>query len=43
MKSPITGLVNVLAGPARKLVWALDAVRAQKEEAAGGAIAVEAE
>ncbi len=43
MKSPISGLVNVLAGPARKLVWTLEAVRKQKEEAAGGALAVEAE
>ncbi len=43
MKSPIAGLVNVLAGPARKLVWALDAIRKQKEEAGGGAMAVEAE
>jgi large subunit ribosomal protein L10 len=29
-KSPLYGLVNVLNGPARKLVYALDAIRKQK-------------
>ena len=33
MKSPITGLVNVLQGSIRNLVYALDAVRQQKESA----------
>ncbi|MEA4883237.1 MAG: 50S ribosomal protein L10 [Clostridia bacterium] len=43
MQSPMAGLVNVLSGPARKLVWTLEAVRKQKEEAGGGASAVEAQ
>ena len=34
MKSPITGIVQVLAGPARKLVYALDAVAKAKGKAA---------
>ena len=33
MQSPITGLVNVLQGSVRNLVYALDAVRQQKESA----------
>ena len=33
MQSPITGLVNVLQGSIRNLVYALDAVRQQKESA----------
>ena len=33
MQAPITGLVNVLAGSMRNLVYALDAVRKQKESA----------
>ena len=33
MQSPITGLVNVLQGNIRNLVYALDAVRQQKESA----------
>ena len=33
MQSPITGLVNVLEGSIRNLVYALDAVRQQKESA----------
>jgi large subunit ribosomal protein L10 len=32
LKSPIYGLVNVLNGPLRKLVYALEAVRKSKEE-----------
>jgi len=32
MQAPISGLVNVLQGSIRNLVYALDAVRAQKEE-----------
>lgn len=35
MQGPISGLVNVLQGTIRNLVYALDAVRKQKEEAAG--------
>jgi large subunit ribosomal protein L10 len=42
MRSPISGLVNVLAGPTRQLVVALDAIRAQKQEAAGAAAPAEA-
>ena len=42
MQAPIAGLVNVLSGPARKLVVALDAIRAKKEEAAGGAAPAQA-
>lgn len=42
MQSPISGLVNVLSGPARQLVVALDAIRTQKQEAAGGAVPAEA-
>jgi len=34
MKSPISGIVQVLAGPARKLVYALDAVAKAKAQAA---------
>ncbi len=34
MKSPISGIVQVLAGPARKLVYALDAVAKAKGKAA---------
>lgn len=34
MQAPISGLVNVLSGPARSLVYVLEAIRAQKEEAA---------
>ena len=33
MQAPITGLVNVLQGSIRNLVYALDAVRQQKESA----------
>ena len=33
MQSPLTGLVNVLQGNIRNLVYALDAVRQQKESA----------
>lgn len=33
MQSPITGLVNVLQGSIRNVVYALDAVRKQKESA----------
>jgi len=33
MQSPITGFVNVLQGNIRNLVYALDAVRQQKESA----------
>jgi len=33
VKAPIAGLVNVLAGPVRSLVNALDALRKQKEAA----------
>ena len=33
MQGPIAGLVNVLQGTIRNLVYALDAVRKQKEEA----------
>lgn len=33
-QSPIAGLVNVLSGPARNLVYVLEAIRKQKEEAA---------
>ena len=33
LKSPITGLVNVLSGPIRKLVYALEDLRKQKEAA----------
>lgn len=35
MQAPISGLVNVLQGTIRNLVYALEAVRKQKEEAAG--------
>lgn len=35
MQGPISGLVNVLQGTIRNVVYALDAVRKQKEEAAG--------
>lgn len=31
IQAPLTGLVNVLHGPLRKLVYAVDAVRQQKE------------
>lgn len=41
-QAPISGLVNVLSGPTRQLVWVLDAIRTQKEEAAGGAASAEA-
>lgn len=34
MQAPISGLVNVLSGPARNLVYVLEAIRVQKEEAA---------
>ena len=34
MKSPITGIVQVLAGPARKLVYALNAVKEAKAKSA---------
>jgi large subunit ribosomal protein L10 len=34
MQAPITGIVQVLAGPARKLVYALDAVAKAKAKAA---------
>jgi large subunit ribosomal protein L10 len=34
MKSPISGIVQVLAGPARKLVYALNAVAQAKEKTA---------
>ncbi|HOB42356.1 MAG: 50S ribosomal protein L10 [Bacillota bacterium] len=43
MQGPIFGLVNVLAGPTRKLVWALDAIRQQKEEAGGDPQTVQAQ
>jgi len=33
MQAPITGLVNVLQGSIRNLVYTLDAVRQQKESA----------
>jgi len=33
MQAPIRGLVNVLSGVTRNLVYALDAIRRQKEEA----------
>lgn len=33
MQAPIAGLVNVLSGPARNLVYALEAIRKQKEAA----------
>jgi large subunit ribosomal protein L10 len=35
MQGPISGLVNVLQGTIRNLVYALEAVRQQKEEGAG--------
>lgn len=35
MQAPISGLVNVLQGSIRNLVYALEAVRKQKEETAG--------
>ena len=35
LQGPIRGLVTVLSGPQRNLVYALDAVRRQKEAAAG--------
>jgi large subunit ribosomal protein L10 len=34
MKSPVTGIVQVLAGPARKLVYALNAVKEMKAKTA---------
>jgi large subunit ribosomal protein L10 len=43
MQGPIFGLVNVLAGPTRKLVWALDAIRQQMEEAGGDPQTVQAQ
>ncbi|PKM87808.1 MAG: 50S ribosomal protein L10 [Firmicutes bacterium HGW-Firmicutes-12] len=33
MQSPLTGMVNVLQGPLRKFVYALEALRKEKEEA----------
>ena len=42
LQGPIFGLVNVLAGPTRKLVWALDAIRQKKEEAGGDPQTVQA-
>ena len=33
MNAPITGMVNVLQGNIRNLVYTLDAIRAQKESA----------
>lgn len=34
MQAPLTGMANVLQGPIRKFVYALEAVRKQKEEQA---------
>ena len=35
MQGPVSGLANVLQGTIRKLVYALEAIRQQKEESAG--------
>ncbi|NMA55740.1 MAG: 50S ribosomal protein L10 [Firmicutes bacterium] len=35
LQGPIRGLATVLAGPQRNLVYALDAIRAEKEKVAG--------
>ncbi|MBE3576800.1 MAG: 50S ribosomal protein L10 [Limnochordales bacterium] len=39
MQAPLVGLVSVLQGPVRQLVYALDAIRRQREEAGGAATA----
>ncbi|MBE3583639.1 MAG: 50S ribosomal protein L10 [Limnochordaceae bacterium] len=42
LQAPLAGLVGVLQGTVRKLVYALDAVRRQKQEQGGGAEAAQA-